>query len=131
MDILQEVKLRLGLKNDDTKDNILTSYINQIEVKIKNYCNRTTIPEGLLYVWVAMVIDLYNVVHSNILSSPIGTNGSGNKEVEEVSRGDVTIKYSNNVENLKNYFEAADKFLDKVVVNYSRELNRYRKVRVL
>lgn len=131
MDVLHEVKLRLGLINDDSKDDILTSYINQIEVKIKNYCNCPTIPEGLFYVLVAMVIDLYNIAQSSILSSPSCTNDNGNKEVEEVNRGDVTIKYSNNTEILKTYFEAADKFLDKVVVNYIRELNRYRRVRVL
>jgi hypothetical protein len=109
MDVLQEVKLRLGLKNDDTKDDILNSFINQIEIKIKNYCNITTVPAGLMFVWVAMVVDLYNV------TVPSAAN------VQEIKRGDTTIKYASK----------ADEFIDKVVIDHSRELNRYRKVRVL
>ncbi|GJM73000.1 hypothetical protein HMSSN036_52160 [Paenibacillus macerans] len=58
--IVTIVKLRLG-DVPESLDGLIFSYAQEIESRIKNYCQISVVPEGLYYVWVAMVIDILRV----------------------------------------------------------------------
>lgn len=48
MEVLNKVKERLGIK-DDSKDNEIQGYIDDISNKIKSVCNRIDLPKELEY----------------------------------------------------------------------------------
>lgn len=86
MNIVAEVKIRLNiLESDTSNDLLLASYINQVNQKIINYCNRTVLPEKLEYTVVDIVCDMYNN----------SKNGSYVGQVISDQQGDRAIQYSN------------------------------------
>jgi len=58
MSLLDTVKTLLGI-TDDSKDAILTLYIDIVTQQILNYTNRAELPDGLIYVAAQMVVDVY------------------------------------------------------------------------
>jgi len=58
MNLLDTVKTLLGIA-DDSKDAILTLYIDIVTQQILNYTNRAELPDGLIYVAAQMVVDIY------------------------------------------------------------------------
>lgn len=105
MDYLQEVKIRLGIK-DKKQDDILESYINQAKEKILAYCYRKDIPKGLNYTLVSIAMDLYSL-------------NSQNRKVTEEKQGNRTIKYITSCD------------VDNIVSSYKNELNRFKWARVM
>jgi hypothetical protein len=105
MDYLEDVKIRLNI-TDDSKDNLLLSYINQTIEKIKNYINRPEVPDGLFFTVVAIAIDLYNL------------NNIEDRKVTEEKQGNRSMKYTSKLD------------VDGVVSSYKTELNKFRRIRV-
>src|SRR5690625_1680056 len=75
--VMQIVKTRLGF--DDTKDDLINSYIEEIGERIKHYCNIRAIPKALNHTWASMVIDALRVEQSSL------------DEIEEVSGENIKI----------------------------------------
>ncbi len=106
MEQLAEIKLRLGITSNDD-DSLIESLIRQTEEKVKRYCNRKSIPDGLSYTVISMVVDLYRF-----------SNPSDDKRiVMEEKQGERSISYAG----------IAD--FDNVITNYKAELNRFRRVK--
>ncbi len=118
-DIWKVIKLRLQL-NDDTLQPLIDTYIDEIGQRIMNYCGISIIPEGLKYTWVSMVIDAIRIDLPNI-SEINDTVGGG----ENVKIGDTSVSpaSSSGVSNV------SKSCIDKVVLNYSIDLNRFRNLR--
>lgn len=108
---LERLKSLLGIE-DDTKDNILEFIISDVEETIKNYCNIEEVPEGLINTSYRMAMDLYR-------NENVGHEESALGSVSSISEGDTTTSF-------RQY--ADDNFKDTILKNYTKTLNRYRKV---
>lgn len=109
---LEKLKQLLGIA-DESQDAELEFIILDVEETIKNYCNLTEVPEGLLQTSYRMAMDLYR-------NENIGHEESALGSVSSISEGDTSTSF-------RRY--ADDHFKDTVLKNYSPLLSRYRKVR--
>ncbi|MEJ8548165.1 phage head-tail connector protein [Brevibacillus borstelensis] len=120
--VLETVKLRLVL-NDTAHDALITSYITEIGWRIKHYCNITTIPDDLIYVWASMTLDAVRVDLPNVdeISDSVGGGGAN------VKVGDTSVSGGGGSGGgLSNTAKTA---IDSVVFNYRLDLHRYRRMR--
>lgn len=106
----EKLKRLLGIE-DDGRDFIVDFLIEDVEESIKNYCNVEELPEGLLNTAYRMAMDLYR-------NENIGQD-TAVVSVSSITEGDTSTSF-------KQY--ADDNFKDTILKNYSRTLNRYRKV---
>ncbi len=117
-DVLKTVKLRLEL--DDSHDELIDSYVQEIGQRILHYCNMAEIPTELEHTWASMVIDALRIEQPN-LPGIAETTGGG----EEIRVGDTSTAPAHSA-GMTNTAKAA---IDEVVLNYRVDLNRYRKLR--
>ncbi|MGG4449647.1 phage head-tail connector protein [Brevibacillus porteri] len=118
--VLKNVKLRLGLA-DGTQDTLITSYITEIGLRIKHYCNISAIPDDLIYVWTSMTIDAVRVDLPNVDEIADSVGGGSNVKV-----GDTSTTSGGSGGELSN---TAKSVIDSVVFNYKMDLHRYRRLR--
>lgn len=118
-EIWETVKLRLGLADDSLKL-LVESYILEIEHRILHYCNISNIPTGLNFIWASMVIDAVRIDLPHV-DEIADTTGGG----ETIKIGDTQISPSS----VKSITNTNKEVIDKVVLNYRVDLNRYRKMR--
>lgn len=105
MSYLEEIKIRLNIENNE-KDKILNSYLNQAKEKIINYCNITSIPKELKYTLISIAIELYRY-------------NNGELQISSETQGNRSVTYSD------------ISVLDKIILNYNHELNRFRRIKVI
>lgn len=120
--VLETAKLRLGLAYT-TQDALITSYITEIGWRIKHYCNISTIPNDLIYVWTSMTIDAVRVDLPNVdeIADSVGGGGAN------VKVGDTSVSGgSGSGGGLSNTAKSA---IDQVVFDYRIDLHRYRRMR--
>lgn len=115
--VLELVKLRLGLQ-DEALTLLISSYIPEIEWRIKNYCHISDVPDGLVFTWASMVQDVLKSEHSTI------------KEIgKTIDRGGKNIKIGDtSISPASGGGQEAKSAIDSVVLNYSVDLNRYRRM---
>ncbi|EHQ88281.1 Phage QLRG family, putative DNA packaging protein [Desulfosporosinus youngiae DSM 17734] len=117
--ILTKVKNRLELKTEDM-DSLIKDYIEELGWRILHYCNLLDIPNSLKFTWVSMTIDAVRIdlPHVDEISDTVGGSEAVKIGDTQVSpgRGDGVSNTSKDV-------------IDKVVLNYRIDLNRYRKLR--
>lgn len=115
------IKPRLGLADDNLQP-LIKTYIDEIERRIKHYCNISSLPDGLLYVWASMVVDAVRVDLPNVdeIDDTVGGQG-GNIKV-----GDTSVSAAGSGGGLTNTAKAA---IDQVVFAYRVDLNHYRRLR--
>lgn len=82
---LEKLKLLLGEK-DASKDDVLSFTLENVHDLIRNYCNIPEVPSALENTAVRMAADLFR-------SEGYG-NAAAPQTAKSVSRGDVTISYS-------------------------------------
>lgn len=109
-ELINAVKLRLGIADSDTsRDELIASYLAEVQEKVKNYCNISAVPEKLQYTIISITVDMYG------LKNPSPTD----RLVTEERQGNRTEKY------------AGKSDVEKAVSSYTAELNRYRRVRAV
>ncbi|EJW14727.1 hypothetical protein [Paenibacillus alvei] len=118
-DIWAIVKSRLDLP-DDSKMDLIGTYIEEIGNRIKHYCAISTIPEALKFVWASMVIDVCRIELSHIDEIDDTSDRGESIKVGDTSSAPAT---SSGVTN------TSKKVIDSVVTNYRIDLNRYRRLR--
>ncbi|MBS4172118.1 phage head-tail connector protein [Bacillus sp. FJAT-49736] len=121
--VLEIVKRRLKII-DTSLDDLINDYIEQIEWKIRLYCNISEVPEALKFVWASMTIDILRIEHPN--EEAIANTVA--ESVNSVKLGDTSIAYGNKGTDITNTSKAS---LDDIVLNYSHELNRFRRLRCI
>jgi len=92
----------------------INNRIEEVGQSIKNYCNRNDIPEGLKYVHANMVIDLISLKEKE-RSDAVAT--------KSVKEGDTQVVF----EALQ--ATSSESATQKVLYNYTSQLNKYRKLR--
>ncbi|RXZ77254.1 DNA-packaging protein [Paenibacillaceae bacterium] len=119
-DVWPIVKSRIPLE-DDTHKPVIYSYIAEIEYRIKHYCNIQRVPDGLLYVWASMVIDVARVELSNVEEIEDSVGGGATVKV-----GDTSVSGGSAGGGVTNTSKSV---IDQVVTNYRIDLNHYRRMR--
>lgn len=123
-DVWPIVKLRLGLADDKLRPTIDT-YITELELRIKHYCNISRLPDELLYVWASMVVDAVRVDLPNVeeISDSVGGQAGGSIKVGDTS---VAGGSGGSGGGLSNTSKAV---IDQVVFDYRADLHHYRRMR--
>lgn len=119
-DVLELVKLRLGLK-DDKLDDVIKNYIYEMKFKILNYCHTKTIPRDLMYLWATMTMDIVRVDQAYLdeISNTIADN------VKSINLGDTSVNFDSSNE----VTSTSKKSINDIVLNYEKELRSFRKVK--
>lgn len=101
----------------------ITSYIDEVEMSIKNYCNIDSVPEELKFVWVSMTMDYFRWLQA---SKPDPSSGNVSPTVlTSLREGDTSLGFSVDTSAIAH---SSQNVLDQVVLNYQDQLNRFRKV---
>lgn len=117
--VLDIVKIRLDL-TDGTKDDVIQTYIDEIGNRIKHYCNISTIPADLNYIWASMVVYLVHYVQG----SYDGDVGGAPSSIKE---GDTQTTF-NQVNKIISP-AVSNSIIDGIIMNYKADLHRYRRMR--
>jgi len=106
----ETLKMLLGITGTD-KDLLIQFTIEDVTETILNYCNLSTLPNGLINTAYRMAMDLYR---NECLGSADATQGP----VSSISEGDTTTSW-----------RAGDTtFTNGLLKNYSVQLNKYRRL---
>lgn len=120
-DIWPIIKGRLSLQ-DDALQSIISTYIDEIEQRILHYCGIRAVPNGLKFTWASMAIDAIRIDLPNVAEISDTVGGA-----ESVKVGDTQVSPARGSGgDVSNTSKSA---IDKVVLNYRIDLNRYRKLR--
>ncbi|NLY09370.1 MAG: hypothetical protein GXZ11_05665 [Tissierellia bacterium] len=104
-------KAKLLLKGQEVSDDLLNFYFELIEQKVKNYCHRDDIPEGLELIIIEMVA-----------SYALKTINEGqNGKIQSIKRGDTQITYGGPS-------GSTTTTIDDVIRDYKRQLFNFRKL---
>ncbi|VUZ28529.1 Uncharacterised protein [Acetobacterium wieringae] len=109
MDV-EKLKKLLGITGTD-QDPILEFIIEDVTETVKNYCNISSIPQGLLNTAYRMAMDLYR--NENIGDSSISIG-----QVSSITEGDTSTSFKS----------STAEFKDHIMKNYRAQLNKYRKL---
>lgn len=108
-----KLKPLLGIAIDDMEqDSRLEFTLMNVEEIICNYCNVSTLPDGLLNTAYRMAMDLYR-------NEQIGSNATEN-QVSSIEEGDTKVAFSSSP------YDSS--FADSLLKNYTAQLNRYRRM---
>lgn len=108
-DNIDKVKKLLGIQ-DDASDVLVEFALDNASEIIKNYCNITTVPAELNLTLIRMSVDLYR--NEKLGSSDVPRNVTG------VTIGDTSTSFG----------DISSDYSETVLKNYTKILNRYRKV---
>lgn len=76
-------------------DNIILKFIcEKVENHIKNFCNISTIPDGLKHVYVDMVCGEFLAEKSSL--NQLGADFNVDEAIASVTMGDVSVSYDKN-----------------------------------
>lgn len=103
----------LGISGND-KDLALQFVIDDVTETILNYCNLEELPAGLIRTAYRMAIDLYRSEAIGSEEAPIG-------QVTSISEGDSSTSFANRL-------ASGTVFNESILKNYTKTLNRFRKV---
>ncbi|CAM4468318.1 hypothetical protein PAXY110619_18145 [Paenibacillus xylanexedens] len=121
--IITEVKRRLKLDVNDTEhDDLIGTYVDEVGLRIMNYCNIPVIPDELSYVWVAMVASALSTEQINVLRPPVEPI-----EAFELKIGDTSIKPTKATTAAP--ATPTVTVIDEVLRDYQGELNAFRRLR--
>lgn len=98
------------------EDALLTIYIDEVAQTIKTYCNREDIPEELKYVHANMVVDFIKGIERS-------EDPEGNTSVASIKEGDATVQFGSA------RIESRERATERLLFNYSNQLNSFRKMR--
>ncbi len=114
MEVIDIVKAKL-LPTEPPKA-LLDMFIEEVAQAITTYCNRTDIPSELSFTHANMVVDMFT--GENRKNDP-----DGQSSVASIKEGDVTVQFGSAK------VESRDRATEKLLFDYSKQLNKFRKLR--
>jgi len=118
---------------------LIKQLVDEVKYAICNYCNIERIPEQLKYVWAAMTVDYYRWSQA-ITSIPQNSDDDSGKSfsasgpVSSIQEGDTTVSFSSGLASAgvatadSSVAHSMSMVLDEVVLNYTNQLNRFRRI---
>lgn len=113
MKVIDIIKAKLS--DPKPADELLEMYILEVGQTIKNYCNRSDIPAELSFVHANMVVDFIKRIDRSV-------DPEGNTSVSSIKEGDVSVQFGSA------RIESRERATEKLLFNYSEQLNRFRKM---
>ena len=116
---------RGGLVDDE-----ILLHIQEVEQSILNYCQIPRVPPQLHFVWANMSVDLilYLIEMNNTPADPL--DGLDVSDLSSVKIGDTSIyigdKYRSNQRSRT--LQSHNANLDELVMNYTKQLNQFRRI---
>lgn len=111
-------------------ENDIMLALEEVEQAIKNYCSIPQVPEALKYTWCNMSIDLLLYNYEVNTTSDDVLDAFDPSDVSTIKIGDTSLslgdKYRNNQRSRTLQSHNAD--LDKIIMNYSAQLNQFRRL---
>jgi ABC-type dipeptide/oligopeptide/nickel transport system ATPase subunit len=133
MSLVNKRGTKLGLDLTDT--DYVGSIVEEVRQAILNYCNISSVPSDLKYVWMNMSLDLLRWWGSQI---PVGQgSGSGGSTtldtpmvVTSVREGSVTLSMKRADESSQDAsgMRTIKGVLDEITMNYHDNLNKFRRM---
>ncbi|MEK3886532.1 hypothetical protein [Bacillus sp. FSL K6-3431] len=114
MNIIDIVKMKLT--DPKPSDIELNMYIEEVGQSIMTYCNRSDIPSDLRYVHANMVIDL-------ITGEERKADPDSQSSVSAIKEGDIQVTFGSAK------VESRERATEKLIFDYSKQLNSFRKLR--
>lgn len=113
MNVLQIVKAKLSNPVDDA---ILEVHIAEVGQAMKTYMNRNDIPKELVFVHANMVLD-------NISAEERKVDPESQQTVTSIKEGDVQVQFGSAG------VDSRERNMERLIYNYSSQLNKFRKLR--
>lgn len=108
---LAKIKELLGIAAKDAPQDISLQFVlDCVEETVLNYCNLKELPEGLTNTCYRMAIDLYRYEKPSEAGVPL--------RVSAITEGDTSTSFS----------VLSDALKGTVLKDYTRQLNRYRRI---
>ena len=124
--MLITAKVLLGIPlTDYAKDQVLYTYCEIMQNKVRAYCNIDKIPPALKDVVAEMVAALYRNQYGSGQSTQLVTSTAGAIKKETV--GDHTIEYATGSSSSSS--SSSSSITQDIVSGYKMQLNPYRRVR--
>lgn len=114
MNVLEIVKAKLP--DPKPADVLLEMDIEEVGQSIKNYCNRTDIPNELRFVHANMVVDFIN--GNNRRNDP-----EAQSSVAAIKEGDVQVTFG------AAKVESHERATEQLLFDYAKQLDKFRKLR--
>lgn len=114
MEVIDIVKAKLP--EPIPSDRLLETYIEEIGQSIKTYCNREDVPSELRFVHGNMVIDF--ITGENRKNDP-----EAQSSVSAIKEGDVQVTFGSAK------VESRERSTEGLLFDYSKQLNKFRKLR--
>lgn len=128
--MLERVKERLqslGYTVKDSDDIAINFAMQKVENTIKNYCNISAIPDGLIHVAINMVVGEFLMSKKTFAPSDL-LNFNLDSAIKQIQEGDTNISFAVG-EGSKTDEQRLDSFID-YLLNYGRdEFITYRRFR--
>lgn len=115
MNKIEQAKILIKDKTID--DNLLSFYFDLIERKVKNFCHREDIPDGLRLIIIEMVASYVNLKHTESSIS------NSSESVQSVKRGDTQITYGSALK-----LDTSELSIQDFILSYKPQLYNYRKL---
>ena len=138
-DVVSKVDNRLKALYTDASPEpaVVLDLVEEVEEAIRNYCNISTVPRGLLFVWVNLSVDLYRYQVGLRRSIETSSGGSGTNQptlagvVTGITEGDTSLSLAVDAEsesvNAASSHTLAEG-VDGLLLDYRNQLNKYRKI---
>ena len=104
--------------------------IEEVEQAIKNYCNIDRVPEELKFVVANMAVDLVRYEQAIVGENPEGLDEISLSDVSSIKIGDTSVNLGSGAESavVDKAKDSHKANLDAVVMNYSQQLHRFRRM---
>lgn len=134
LDVIKLVKAKNKRITDENNgglsDEEILLNVQEVEQSILNYCQIPQVPPQLNFVWANMSVDLilYLIEMNNTPEDPL--DALDVSDLSSVKVGDTSVyvgdKYRSNLRS--RILQTHNANLDELVMNYSQQLNRFRRI---
>ena len=108
---LEKIKELLGGSMEDTSQDVSLQFVlDSVEETVLNYCNLDKLPDGLTNTCYRMAIDLYRYEKPSDPGVPL--------RVSSITEGDASTSFG----------VLCDVLKGSILKDYTRQLNRYRRI---
>lgn len=116
---------------------VVLDLVEEVEEAIRNYCNISAVPRGLLFVWVNLAVDLGRYHAGLKRSIATSTGGAGARQpalagvVTGLTEGDTSLSLAVDAESESVNVASAHTLaegVDGLLLDYRNQLNKYRRI---
>ena len=116
-DIENRLKQRLGIE-DDESDGVISDAAGWAEDVIREYCHIRRVPCGARHIWFSIAYDMAR----ELFGMADGQETGSSEAIKEIQLGDSRLSFRDSYRK---------QFREEIIFNYGRQLNLFRKVRML